>query len=110
MHLQANGLSSPVDERLVFSPVGAGLPANLGMNECLITGTNRLQASSYKDERFVFSPADERLVFSAVGAGLPANLGVKECPMTGTNRLQASSYKDGGLVFAPAGDQFVFPR
>ncbi len=47
-----------------------------------MTGTNRLQASSYKDERFVFSP---------VGAGLPANLGVNECLITGTNRLQASS-------------------
>ena len=69
------------------------------MNECLITGTNRLQASSYKDERLVFSPADEqfvfpvdeRLVFSPVGAGLPANLGMNECLITGTNRLQASS-------------------
>ena len=65
--------------------------AVLNMKGRPLTGTNRLQASSYKDEWFVFSPVDERLVFSPVGAGLPANLGVKGCLMTGTNRLQASS-------------------
>ncbi len=32
------------------SPVGAGLPANLGVKECPFIGTIRLQASSYKDK------------------------------------------------------------
>ncbi len=34
------------------SPVGAGLPANFGVKECLLAGTIRLQASSYKDKPY----------------------------------------------------------
>jgi hypothetical protein len=37
--------------------------AVLNMKGRPLTGTNRLQASSYKDERFVFAPAGEQFVF-----------------------------------------------
>jgi hypothetical protein len=65
----------------------------LSMKRCPLTRSNRLQASSYNDEKLVFLPVDPRLFFSPVGAGLPAILGMIKCPLTRTIRLQASAYK-----------------
>jgi hypothetical protein len=96
-----------------FSPVGAGLRANVRLRQCLFNGTIRLQACLLQKQTELpcrSRPAGElsrevMLVarhdslaglsptkasrFPLVGAGLPANVRLRQCPFNGAIRLQA---------------------
>ncbi len=61
-----------------------------------LTGTHRLQASSYKVRIIA-------VLLSLVGASLLAISGMRRCMSAGTHRLQASSYKNGYKFPAPFG-------